>query len=127
MHEICIKIDITYKQKMKEICKEYARNIHVSQYVFGFLSYIVNAFSQSHFPASTESLYASFGRSRDEEPHHLTHWQPPVESPSLQKGRADCGTATTVICDVMAYESADPGPAASAGRRPLSAAAAAAA
>ncbi len=37
--------------------------------VFGFLSNIVSACSQSHFPASAESLYASYGP-RDEEPRH---------------------------------------------------------
>ena len=37
--------------------------------VFGFLSNIINASSQSQFPASTESLYASYGP-RDEELRH---------------------------------------------------------
>jgi hypothetical protein len=37
--------------------------------LFAFLSNIVNACSQSHFPASTESLYASYGP-RDEESLH---------------------------------------------------------
>jgi hypothetical protein len=37
--------------------------------LFGFLSNVIHASSQSHFPASTESLYASYGP-RDEELRH---------------------------------------------------------
>jgi hypothetical protein len=37
--------------------------------IFGFLSNLINSSSQSHFPASTESLYASYGP-RDEEALH---------------------------------------------------------
>jgi hypothetical protein len=71
--------------------------------LFGFLSNIINASSQSHFPASMESLYASYVP-RDEELRHPAARHstppPPVESPSLRKGRADCGSAVTVIYDV---------------------------